>query len=313
MNYAIDVAVQDIDVEKGKIRPWFTGPLLSPGGYVVPPGNYNVQPYFYYSIYNGFYNNHWQVTDYKTMTSCTLILPFKMGIGKGVDWGFTPGVISRYRDNQKYYGLTDWITSFGIQLLDAEIEDPYPALKLSLRLVIPLGKYQHLDPKKLRTDVAGDGVWWPSVGIGFTKLWELNNNHFFEFRGGVTYFISTPVTVKGFNTYGGGYDTHAKVYNGNVLTLNLGAQYNLTQNWALAFDFFFKQKNRNRYKGNPGTSVHGQKLTLAFPSTDSISLAPALEYNFTDRIGLISGCWFSVCGRNTVRFVNTVVALNIYI
>jgi hypothetical protein len=42
------------------------------------------------------------------------------------------------------------------------------------------------------------------------------------------------------------------------------------------------------------------------------ALAPAIEYNFSDNVGLISGVWFSLSGVNTAHFITYVLALNAY-
>ena len=53
--------------------------------------------------------------------------------------------------------------------------------------------------------------------------------------------------------------------------------------------------------GNPVNTTSG--------SSTSIALAPAIEYNFTSRVGLIAGVEFSVAGRNTPSYIAPQVAL----
>jgi hypothetical protein len=48
------------------------------------------------------------------------------------------------------------------------------------------------------------------------------------------------------------------------------------------------------------------------PSTSLLTLAPAIEYNFTQTIGVIVGSWFTLKGRNANRFVSAAAALNYY-
>jgi hypothetical protein len=48
------------------------------------------------------------------------------------------------------------------------------------------------------------------------------------------------------------------------------------------------------------------------PSNEQWSVAPAIEYNWSKNVGLIVGSWFSFAGRNSVRFISGVAALNIY-
>jgi hypothetical protein len=308
-----DLAVQDIEFNKTVKMPWFSGTLISPGGYVVPKGHYNLQPYFYWAHIDGQYDARWKFQKQDATDIATIIIPFKMGIGSGFDWGITPAFYGRYHMDQKHYGVTDWVIGASYQILDAELTDPYPGIKLIFKSVIPLGKYQHLDPKKKRTDVAGDGNWWPTLGFGFSKLWSLGNSYFFELNGGILYFFSTPVWVNGYNTYGGYKNTHAKVYNGNVTGYNLSFEVNLSQRWGFTCDFLYKHKNSTTYKGNPGVLPNGKRLSLKSPSNENISISPAFQYNFNANMGIIAGFWFSVAGRNTSHFRNGVLTFNLYI
>lgn len=41
-----------------------------------------------------------------------------------------------------------------------------------------------------------------------------------------------------------------------------------------------------------------------------LSLAPAIEYNFSENIGIIGGCWFTVEGANTPYFFSSVIQLD---
>jgi len=45
----------------------------------------------------------------------------------------------------------------------------------------------------------------------------------------------------------------------------------------------------------------------------SLSVAPALEYNFTGRIGVIAGAKVTVAGRNTTAVVIPVAAVNMFL
>ena len=71
-------------------------------------------------------------------------------------------------------------------------------------------------------------------------------------------------------------------------------------------DFQYQHSNKNRFSGKKGGSA-----PIA-PSSEQISMAPALEYNFNANVGIIGGAWFSVAGRNSTQFISWVLALNIY-
>lgn len=307
---AIDQAVQVIEFNKQYPRPWFTGPLLCPAGYVVPVGHVNVQPYYYLSYATGAYSNSWRSEKIDTLRTQILQLPVKFGVIEKMDFGVVPQVIGQHRQSQSSWGIADCIISAGWQLLNAKIQDPWPALKLAFRSSLPFGKYRHLDPKKMRTDIHGTGNYFPSVGLVGTKLYHLKGIHYVEFRFASFYAFATHVSVKGRSLYNAYNLKKGKVSPGDLITATFSIQYNFTRRVAFACDLFYKHQKKTKYAGpfNPHDPiVIGNKK-----SNDNISLAPALEYNFSQNLGLIGGCWLSVAGRNSLNFTSGVLALNAY-
>lgn len=307
---AIDQAVQVVEFTKEYPRPWFTGPLLCPAGYVVPVGHINVQPYYYLSYATGVYSDSWSSESIKTLRTEVLQVPFKFGVIKKVDFGVVPQVIGQHRQNQSSWGIADCIISAGFQLLNAKIQDPWPALKLAFRASLPFGKYRQLDPHKLRTDIHGTGNYFPSVGLVGTKLYHLKGIHYVEFRFASFYAFSTHVSVKGRSLYNAYSVKQGGVSPGDLITATFAIQYNFTRSVAFACDVFYKHQKKAKYAGGfvPSDPIVMENKK----SNDNISLAPALEYNFSQNIGLIGGCWFSVAGRNSLNFTTGVISLNAY-
>lgn len=118
--------------------------------------------------------------------------------------------------------------------------------------------------------------------------------------------------MKGFNTYGGARNTRGVVYPGNTFTADAAIQYNFTKQWAFACDLIYGHGNKNRFSGKRGTNRDGTKANMTAPSNEQWSLAPAIEYNFSQTLGLIAGPWFTFAGRNSAQFASGVIALNMY-
>jgi hypothetical protein len=110
------------------------------------------------------------------------------------------------------------------------------------------------------------------------------------------YTVSTVVDVSGFNAYGGGYGTKGRVRPGNKFTADLGYEISLTQRWVFAFDLVYVAQNKTKFHGTTISPV-GSGFN------DNLSLAPALEYNFNDSLGILWGAQFSVYGRNSSNFI----------
>ncbi|HEX2583220.1 MAG TPA: transporter, partial [Chlamydiales bacterium] len=117
------------------------------------------------------------------------------------------------------------------------------------------------------------------------------------------YAISSLVYVRGANAYGGDSSTNGLVRPGNAVQLIVSFEYTLTQNWALALDTYYQHLNRSTFSGNSD----GKKVGA--PSSEQFSLAPAIEYNFSKKLGIIGGVWFSVASRNTPQFISGVLNL----
>jgi hypothetical protein len=67
------------------------------------------------------------------------------------------------------------------------------------------------------------------------------------------------------------------------------------------------------YEHDGSTHVHGAELNFNTGESHTWSLAPAIEYNFNSRVGVIAGAKLTVAGRNATAVVIPVVAVNIVI
>ena len=67
-------------------------------------------------------------------------------------------------------------------------------------------------------------------------------------------------------------------------------------------DNVYIHANKNRFSGKAGFAPSGEPAVIKWPSTEQLSFAPAIEYNFNENCGLIAGSWFSAAGRNSWEF-----------
>jgi hypothetical protein len=68
--------------------------------------------------------------------------------------------------------------------------------------------------------------------------------------------------------------------------------------------------DKTQFRGTVGTTSDGLPTIVGFPSSEQISFAPAIEYNFSSELGLIVGCWFTGWGRNSTQFRSGVINLD---
>ncbi len=286
--------------------PWFTGPLIAPSGYTVKPGDVSIQPYLYFYVFNAIYDRHWKAHSQPNFYTTRVQIQTRIGVAKSIDFRVYPQAFYNETEGRHYINIGDLSIGPGFQLVRAGVDDPFPAIKLNLRVSVPIGKYQKLQPHLKGTDAIGSGSWEPTAILIFSKLWHTAPTHFLSTRLVFNYQFGTPIHVKRFNTYGGSANTYGTVHQGDIFSVNGAFQYNLTHRWALAGDLLYTHNNKNRFSGKT-TAINSS------PSREQFSLAPAIEYNWSRDIGIIGGIWFTFAGRNSGRFVTSVIAVNIYI
>ncbi len=299
-----------------KVAPWFTGPLLTPSANVIKVGHANIEPYLYATKIFGSYDKNWhpRINPVKTW-NINVQLPIQAGLIERFEVTINPQVFYNYNHNGSSIRFADLPIGIGYQLRKrGDIGETYwPAIKLIIAETFPTGKYQHLDGTKgAAVDSSGSGSYSTRFGTTLGQTYHLSGLHYLSPRFHASYIIHTPTHVKGFNTYGGAADTNATVIRRAFLNTTLGLEYSVTKNWALALDIASFYRGKRTFRGNPGHSATGVRLDLSAPSSNQISLAPAFEYNWSSQLGLITGAWFTVAGRNSSRFISSVTAFNYY-
>ncbi len=293
--------------------PWLTGSLLTPSAYAVEKGHYNIEPYLYVTTRKGVYDASWKSHSTRQAAQITPQVYLEFGIWDHISFKAIPTASYTILSGQKSLQVNDLPIGFHFQLLLEQPGKWYPTIKFGLSENLPLGKYQRLDPHKKGTDSGGAGSFATTPELVFGRLFHFGNGvHYLNTRLSFSYTIPAPVHVKGWNTYGGGCGTRGKVYPGNLFSTFLGLEWTVTQHWALACDIVNLYQNKTRFSGHKGESAPGIPNSVGGPSSNQISIAPAIEYNWSAGLGIIGGVWWTIAGRNTPEFVSGVIALNYY-
>lgn len=296
-----------------KEQPWFTGPILTPSGHVVPQNHQNYEPYVYWTRANGSYDPHWKHLSAPIFNNVLYQMTMQFGVLPSTEFDAAPQFVYNKTQGQHMWRVSDLPLTLAFQLLYDQINTWYPGIKLRFAANAPLGKYDHLKPARLGTDIGGIGTWYPSVGIVLTHLYHITGIQYLSYRLFLNYSIGTPISVKGLSAFGGAPSiagikgTRGTVYPGNVFLVLAGLEYSLSQNWCLALDIQYQHTNKNRFSGY---SPFGKKPIA--PSKEFFALAPGIEYNWSSNFGVIAGPWFTVAGRNSQNFISYVIAFNCY-
>jgi hypothetical protein len=293
--------------------PLFTGPLLAPSGVTIPKGHINIEPYFFYTDNQGIYNRHWH-TNHVNKSHSVSLNPFLItyGLNDFLDMQMSfPLNINRVM-GQHGAGISDLNVLLGIQVIRQSENNNLPDLRISLGETFPTGKYNNLNPTKASVEGNGFGVYETALSFNFQKLYKLFNHYL---RNRVILRISSPndrVNLKGFTSYGGGFGTRGSLHVGNNFVFDTSIEYSLTRNWVGVFEVQVVNRDKTNFWGVPGVTQTGATPTIGHGVIDSITLAPAIEYNFSPHLGIIAGSWFTVAGRETSEFISAVIAVNYY-
>lgn len=292
--------------------PWLVGPLLTPSGHTIPNGHFNIEPYEYVTTNYGVYDQHWHTHESRhNFYNLLSQISVQVGMPANLDFTFVPQWSWNHIDGASHWVLNDMPWGFDYQIVSDKPGKWWPAIKLQLRANFPFGKYQKLDPNDKGTDIGGTGSWLPGFGIVMSHLYWWGGHIFFAPRFNVQYTIPNAVHVKGLNAYGGGHHTHGTVYPGQQLQFLFGFEISLSQRWAIAGDIDYLHVSKTRFKGHKG-KTKGVTNKIGLPSSEQLSIAPGIEYNWSAYVGIIAGAWFSVAGRNQLEFATAIVAVNIY-
>lgn len=289
--------------EKPWTDPWFTGPLLAPSATVDDFKQITWQPYLFVTCNYGAFNSSWKGEKTPNFWIVQPLLDLTYGIGTFMDLEVTPAFSYQISQGSSAVRMNDTPLFLGIQALRQKQGTWIPDLRIRLQTIFPFGQYEKANPKKHGTDLSGSGSYQMGITFDFQKTFETSPEHYFRLRWSIESILyPTPVHVRGINAYGGTPHTSGKVYPGRTNTFYLSGEYTITHNWGFAFDTQYIYKTHDRFSGRTGGESVGH------PSSHQISLAPAIEYNYSANFGLIGGAFFSIAGKNATQFASGVIS-----
>jgi len=286
--------------------PWYTGSILSYSGKIVPKYIVSIQPLLLVNTSYGNYKNNFTLEDIPNEVSINPYYFFFYGINDLLDMQFTLQTISNFTQAQSTTNLGDISLLFGIQLVKGTKTRPY--VRLLIQETFPTGKYNRLDPIRNQTDIAGTGSFITSFGFATEKIYDWFYYHPVRIRWNFLVNIPSATVVEGVNFYGGAPNTKGKAKSGTSFYILLSPEISITKKWAFALDITYQKELNGSFSGNKGNNSDGSEAVINIYQQDSFQLAPALEYSFNSKIGVLAGVWFTVFGRNSDAFVSAAVS-----
>jgi len=179
-----------------------------------------------------------------------------------------------------------------------------------LQETLPTGRYDQLSRA---SDGVGAGAYTTSVNLYLQDYFWMPNGRILRARLDLTYGFSSSVSVHDQSVYGTTSGFSGRAYPGDSYMADAAAEYSLTRSWVLAFDVVYQHNDSTRLTG---TMPAAPPANAASPieqesgSSWSLGFAPAIEYNWSSRMGVLLGVRIIEIGRNTSATITPAIAIN---
>jgi len=290
-------AEQAADAQSAEAERWrtamqsarWTGPLLASNANTLPQGHVYTEPYFFDGISGG--DHHPGSSGF-----------YQYGLRDNWTVGMQPFFSLGMKRYNREVAIGDFKLLSQVRVSNFTPDHRVPSVALVTNLVLPTGKFDRLGAVK---NGHGSGTFAPEIGVNVQQYFLVGDR---LLRGRINVLHQFPLRtdVRDRSVYGTsqGFRGHARP--GAKSTLILGAEYSLTKEWVLAFDVEADAWGRTRVRGRDAL---GATVRETSPKSWNVGFAPAVEYNWSDRAGVIVGVWVVPKGHNTQSSITPAIAV----
>lgn len=270
---------------------WWTGPVVANSPVPMPRGHFYVESYFFDVRSDG--ND-----GFGSQTYLLYGLTDRWTVGLRPSFGYT-----RLDDggSSTRIGVGDLALHAQYALTTLDPDKRVPAIAFAIEESLPIGRYDGLDRA---TNGFGNGAYTTTLGVYAQQVFWMPSGRILRGRINIGGSLSSRATVRDLSVYGtsGGFDGTARP--GASLSFDNAWEYSLTRNWVLATDFYYRHDEPTSVR-----DANGIRRTGAF---DTFALVPAVEYNWSARIGVIVGARYIAARGNNPRSLTPIVALSVF-
>lgn len=290
---------------------WWTGPLLAPSANTLPRGHVLIEPYLYDVISQGFYDSSGKRQNAPHVNGFGSLTYINYGLANK----FTVGLIPVFGYNQASQGMGSASVDVGDLTVQAEYrlhlfhEGSWtPTTSIALQESLPTGKYDNLGDRT--SDGVGSGAYITTLCLYNQSFFWMPNGRILRTRFNVTQSLSRQANIQNISVYGTpqGFRGHANP--GAALFIDLAAEYSVTRRWVLAADASYRHQYNTAVTGYD-IATPNETILLNSGSSQAFALAPAVEYNFNSKVGVIVGTRLFPAGKHTPNSITPVIAINI--
>ncbi|HYL71443.1 MAG TPA: transporter [Candidatus Dormibacteraeota bacterium] len=294
--------------QQSRADAWWTGPMLAPSGATLPQGHALIEPYLYDVLSAGHFDESGTRRSGPSehdLGSLTYVL-------YGLTDRVTVGMIPRFAYNMPADaphsaapGIGDLTLQLGYGLTSYQDGRRMPAIAVVLDETLPTGRYDRLGRA---SDGFGAGAYTTGLSLYTQDYLWMPNGRILRVRLDLTYSVSAAVGVHDASVYGTPAGFAGRAYPGDSYSIDAAAEYSMTRNWVVALDVVYLHSDNTRVRG--ALAPLGEPLSADSGSSYQVALAPALEYNFSAKVGALLGVRVFPAGRNASASITPALALN---
>ncbi|HYG08243.1 MAG TPA: hypothetical protein VD865_17780 [Stenotrophomonas sp.] len=285
----------------------FTGPLVA-SGTPLPQGMLIVEPYLVQTQVSGRYDDAGKrravrgaADDWRVVTP--------------VIYGLTPrltltatlrGINAITTDSGRRWATGD--TTLGAQYLLYRGTSPARAtVGAGVRQNMPSGRHDQLDRYGL-ADATGSGAAFTMLAL-YGQAFVLPERNL-RLRANLFYRLpGAGFSVRGRSGYGSLPDFRGRAHLGGAWQGVLSAEYSFSPRWVLAGDVMYEREQGTRVHRFAQPGAAGTQNDLQRAGSWRLSLAPALEYHPSPKLGILGGALVSLDGRNSAALFSPQMAV----
>ncbi|AFN56779.1 hypothetical protein FBY51_0562 [Zymomonas mobilis] len=290
-------------------QQWYTGSLLSPSG-AIRQGGVTIEPYISYNrpidsvdafghkgpIYGGT----------QSIVNTTLV---KYGITNHLSVQLHPEFFYKWRSTYGNGGgqprVGDLPLDFIWRFVNPNESRLIPAVMLQSGISFPTGRYDHLNSDK--TNAGGNGNYVFRAALVTQSTYRIAG-HALRVRGWANIRKSVgDAEIHGISSYGTSKDFIGHAETGTSGEGGIAVEYGINQRWVLACDVARDWSYGSKVKGYNNAVDYVEKKGQG---SGAWVVAPAVEYNWSARYGIIAGVSTPFWGRNTTESLSGQVAFD---
>jgi hypothetical protein len=215
--------------------------------------------------------------------------------------------------------VTGGPSSSGIQMGDLTVQAQYrltqfkpgrwlPTLSVAVQETLPTGKYDRLGDRP--ANGLGSGAYTTTIAFYAQTYFWLPSGRILRMRFNVLNGFSSTANVKDVSVYGTEQGFRGYAQPGRSVYIDNSWEYSLTRRWVLATDLTYRHDTNTHVAGYNARDPVPKPIFTDSGPRDAFALAPAVEYSWTSKIGVLLGVRLFPAGRNTGASITPAIAIN---